>query len=176
MSKRCFRAFCQRLLPRGIRIEPGPLPCLPVSPATAFALSLGAQQAAPDAVAAPAPPEQFPEGAAVELCNFLHRVGLGIRELRAIEGAAPAARSMGLALEQLRQRLKNDGVEFTDLTGHPWQADREDFECIGKPRAKLGIDRAVIEACECPAVTVRGELVQKARGVAVRPPQNADDE
>jgi hypothetical protein len=177
MSKRCVPAFSQRLLPRGIRIEPGPLRCLPVSPATAFALSLDAQQAAPEPVAAaPGPAEQLSEGVAVELCNSLHRIGLGIRDLRAVDGTAAATRSMGLALEQLRQRLKADGVEFTDLTGHPWQPDRQDFECTGQPRAKLGIDTAVIESCECPAVTVRGELVQKARGTAVRPPQTVDDE
>jgi hypothetical protein len=147
-----------------------------MSPATAFALSLETQQEAPEPTVVAAPPERMPESAAVDLCNFLHRIGLGIRELRAVDGTTSATRGMGLALEQLRQKLKADGVEFADLTGHPWHPDREDFECIGIPQTKLGLDAAVIESCDCPAITVRGELVQKARGVAVRPPQSVGDE
>jgi hypothetical protein len=80
-----------------------------------------------------------------------------------------------LAFEQMRQRLKAEGVEFADLSGQPWNPERTDFECTGKPKAKLGLDAAVIESCERPAVTIGGELVQKARGEAVRPPSAAND-
>lgn len=177
MRTRCFSTLGQRLLPRAVRIPPGPTPCFPVSPATAFALALASvTPAAPPPPPLSPPPEQLPEGVAVELCNFLHRIGMGVRDLRAVEGAGKGAAGMGLALEQLRQRLKTEGVEFTDLTGHPWTPDRVDFECTGKPRAKLGLDAAVIESCECPSVTVRGELVQRARGEAVRPPHAGNDD
>jgi len=176
MKRNCFSALGQRLLPRALRVPAGPRTCRAASPATAFALALA--ESAPPAPAAPPPgprPEQMPEGVAVELCNFLHRIGLGIRELRGAEGLAKPARGLGLAFEQMRQRLKAEGVEFTDLTGHPWSPERADFECTGKPRAKLGIEAAVIESCERPAVTIGGELVQKARGEALRPPSAAND-
>jgi len=176
MRSRCFSTLFQRLLPSAIRIPPGAVACHPVSPATAFAIAR--ESIAPVPVAAPPapPPAELPEGTAVELCNFLHRVGLGVRGLRGVEGATKDARSMGLALEQMRQRLKAEQVEFADLTGQPWSPERADFECTGKPRAKLGLDAAVIESCEYPAVTVRGALVQKARGEAIRPPHAGTEE
>jgi len=109
MRTRCFSTLGQRLLPRALRIPPGPVPCCPVSPATAFALALASvTPAAPPPTPLPPPPEQLPEGVAVELCNFLHRIGMGVRELRAVEGAGKGAAGLGLALEQMRQRLKTE--------------------------------------------------------------------
>jgi hypothetical protein len=93
-----------------------------------------------------------------------------------VEGAAGISRGLGLSFEQYRQRLREEGVEFADLTGQAWSVDRADFECADTPRAKLGIETPVIESCDRPVVTVHGECVQKARGLVVRPPQGAGDE
>lgn len=169
MSIRWVWFFGHWLLPRALRIAPGARPCRPRSPAALAALALR-ERTVPAAPPAAPRPVQLPEGMAVELCNFLHRAGLGIRELRAVAGAERPVRSLGMALEQMRQQLKAEGVEFTDLTGHAWTPERADFECQGKVRTRLGIAAATIASCVRPSVTIGGELVQQALGEAVRPP------
>ena len=103
------------------------------------------------------------------LCNDVFRLQRNVAQLSREGRQRKELRSIERVVRNVHASLKENGVEYIDLTGKPFDERSEDFEPLGQPEEVPGLDRAYIAACERPVVLVNGELVQRARGVVKRP-------
>jgi hypothetical protein len=128
--------------------------------------------------AAPPPPAQvretMPEAFVIALCNDYFRLKRNA-ELIANQDSKEV-RSIRRTLDRLRDVFGEHGIECIDLTGQAYHHGRVDFEPIGKAEPTAGVDAPRISASERPAVLLKGQLVQKARGTVVRPLDGAQKE
>jgi len=107
--------------------------------------------------------------AIVGLCNDLFRLRRNA-EQQAAEGInSKEVRSSARALEHANNMLKDMGIEYIDLTGEVYDDGRTDFDPIAEPEIAPGLDRMKILRCERPVILLNGKLIQKGRGLVVKP-------
>ena len=106
---------------------------------------------------------------ACAICNDVFRLPKNVAQLVQERGQSKELRSIERIVRNVDAVLKENGVEYIDLTGKPFDERSEDFEPAGQPQAVPGLDRAYVAACERPVVLINGKLVQRARGVVKRP-------
>lgn len=105
----------------------------------------------------------------IGLCNDLFRARRNT-EQQAAEGVnSKEVRSSARALDHADMMLKNMGIEYIDLTGQAYDGGRIDFDPIAEPEVSPGVDRMKILRCERPAILLNGKLIQKGRGLVVKP-------
>lgn len=71
--------------------------------------------------------------------------------------------------EAIDEELGEMGVEVLDLADQVYDEGRLDFEPIAEPMPKAGLDRMRIGRCERPLIRLQGNIVQKAKGIVLRP-------
>jgi len=103
------------------------------------------------------------------LCNELFRLQRTARSMSQDEKGRKEYQGMTGAIERLDETLKEEGIEFFDLTGRPWDARDIDFEPKGDPIPVRGLLQSRIGICEIPAVKLRGRIIQRAKGIVEVP-------
>lgn len=106
---------------------------------------------------------------ACAICNDIFRLQRNVTQLEHEGGSSKELRSIQRVVRNVDHALKENGIEYIDLTDKPFDERSEDFEPFGKPQEIPGLDRAWIAACERPVVLINGRIVQRARGVLKRP-------
>jgi hypothetical protein len=94
-------------------------------------------------------------------------------ELRRKDPASGDGKKIERALESLDSMLLERGVECLNLEGQRYDDGRLDFEPIGAEEEAGSADHECIGRCEKPVIKVDGKLLQKARGVVIRPARTA---
>jgi len=123
----------------------------------------------------PPPP---PDGAidadfAMKLCNGFHSLKRTAARLEKEGGNEREVRNLRRVFERADPLLEAYGIRYVDRTGNTYDDGLKDFEPLGRPEEVEGLTVKKIDLCECPAVYLHGELIQRARGtVAVPPPKN----
>jgi len=84
-------------------------------------------------------------------------------------------RSLQRALNHMDNVLREHGIECRDLTGQTYDPGREDFQSIGEPEVRPELTSKIILRCERPAVILRQQLIQRAKGVVAKPARDEFD-
>jgi hypothetical protein len=151
-----------RLLLSQAAAAPAPSPAAaPPSPAS----SPPGTPASPTASAPPAIDNAF----LVELCNTHFRVRRNANEMALKSPDSVEVRRIANAVKSLDRLLDEHRIECLDLEGKPYDDGRRDFEPLGVEDAPGSLDRPVIGRCERPLIRRDGALVQKGRGIVLRP-------
>ncbi len=111
----------------------------------------------------------------VGLCNQYFRLRRNTKLLTSEKGDSKELRSIERALRDVAELMEEQDVECLDLTDHDYDDGDERFEPAGIEEVD-GLDRKKITYCECPAVLLKGKLLQRARGLVGRPATDADQE
>ncbi len=117
---------------------------------------------------APVPPparggDGLPAALAIELCNKLHQLSRSVEKARE-QGSAEADRLKN-HVARLARTLREQSVEWEDLTGQAYDPGRADFEQLGEPQERPELNGKTIIQCERPVVRIMGRPVQAARGI-----------
>lgn len=105
----------------------------------------------------------------VALCNYYFRLNRNIRKIEESGQEVRELSKMKRAIADIQYLLDEHQVELKDLTGEIYDVGRGDFETLGEPIEKPGMDQMRIHLCERPVVRMNGKLLQKAKGVVARP-------
>ena len=159
-------------MPKAFRIEPS-------SGTDSFDLLLlqlittqksGGVQDSPALAAAPQPGAPVDEAMIKGLCNSLFRIEANVVQMQAEGSAAKEVRSITSGVNQFKEALTKAGVKMVNPTGQIYDVGRADFEPLGEAQIQEGLRKPLIKICERPAIFIGGRLIQKARGLVVRPP------
>jgi hypothetical protein len=169
--------FRQWTFPREFRLDPGS--DIPEFEALRILLS---HAVPPDVSASSAPPpsrvvEAPPAGPAlsgnaefvIELCNTHFRLRRNAREMGVKSPESAEGRRIASAVEKLEQVLGEHRIECVDLEGKEYDDGRRDFEPLAVEDAPPSIQRPTIGRCERPVIRLNGALIQKGRGIVLRP-------
>ena len=110
------------------------------------------------------------EGMIKGLCNSLFRIEANVAQMQAEGSAAKEVRSITSGVSQFKEALTKAGVKMVNPTGQIYDIGRADFEPLGEAQIQEGLRKPLIKICERPAIFIGGRLIQKARGLVVRPP------
>lgn len=105
----------------------------------------------------------------ISLCNDHYRVRRNVEQLESEGNSSKELRSISRALGNVGTLLEKHKIQCLDLTGQEYHVGRTDFDPLGEPEEKEGIDTMKILQCERPAIYLDGKLIQQAKGIVVRP-------
>ncbi|MFH1862998.1 MAG: hypothetical protein ABH878_09340 [bacterium] len=122
----------------------------------------------------PPPPEPTPEVSKdnyfiTSLCNDLFRLKKSTHTLADSGVNLPAVRGIQRSLENLDSLFTTHHIEYRDLAGQEYHPGRNDFDPVAEAEESPDIEKAKILQCQQPTVSLNGRLIQKAKGIVVRP-------
>ncbi len=132
----------------------------------ALAAALDAADSAPDGGSSP--DAGTSPSLAILLGNQSHRLRQAVKMLGP-DVPKGVKRPFVRIAEILDEGLVEMGVEVQDLADQVWDEGRLDFEPIAEPMPRAGLDRPRIGRCERPLIRLGGNIVQKAKGIVLRP-------
>jgi hypothetical protein len=106
---------------------------------------------------------------AVEIGNIYFRLRRNVLELRAKSPDSAEATRLGRVVESFDAQLRQRGIVSEDLEGQRYVEGRMDLDPIDVQEVPNAGPGQTIGRCERPKVTLNGKIVQKARGIVLRP-------
>jgi hypothetical protein len=105
----------------------------------------------------------------ISLCNDHYRVQRNVEQIEKEGKSSKELRSISRALKNVGALLEKHNIQCLDLSGHEYHVGRTDFDPLGEPEEKQGIDTMKILQCERPAIYLDGKLIQPAKGIVAKP-------